>query len=62
MLKPLGDFNVYKEYGRIYVDLDGYDYEEIDLFCFRLWRSWTRLFALCPKTPRSNGSNRGNRT
>lgn len=28
-LKPIGKFNVYKEYGRIYVDLDGYDYEEI---------------------------------
>ena len=23
MLKPIGKFNVYKEYGRIYVDLDG---------------------------------------
>jgi len=29
MLKPLGDFNVYKEYGRIYVDLEDYDYEEV---------------------------------
>ena len=29
ILKPIGKFNVYKEYGRIYVDLDGYDYEEI---------------------------------
>ena len=26
MLKPLGDFNVYKEYGRIYVDLEDYDF------------------------------------
>lgn len=29
ILKPIGKFNVYKEYGRIYVDLDGYDYEEV---------------------------------
>lgn len=31
MLKSIGDFNVYKEYGRIYVDLGEYkeDYEEI---------------------------------
>lgn len=29
MLKPIGKFNVYKEYGRIYVDLEDYDYEEI---------------------------------
>ena len=29
ILKPIGKFNVYKEYGRIYVDLDGYDHEEI---------------------------------
>lgn len=29
ILKPIGKFNLYKEYGRIYVDLDGYDYEEI---------------------------------
>lgn len=29
MLKPIGDFNVYKEYGRIYVDLEDYDYEEV---------------------------------
>ena len=29
MLKPLGNFNVYKEYGRIYVDLEDYDYEEV---------------------------------
>ena len=29
ILKPRGKFNVYKEYGRIYVDLDGYDYEEV---------------------------------
>lgn len=29
MLKPIGTFNVYKEYGRIYVDLEDYDYEEI---------------------------------
>ena len=29
MLKPIGRFNVYKEYGRIYVDLEDYDYEEI---------------------------------
>ena len=29
MLKPLGDSNVYKEYGRIYVDLEDYDYEEV---------------------------------
>lgn len=29
MLKPLGDFRVYKEYGRIYVDLEDYDYEEV---------------------------------
>ena len=29
ILKPIGKFNVYKEYGRIYGDLDGYDYEEV---------------------------------
>lgn len=29
ILKPLGDFKVYKEYGRIYVDLEDYDYEEV---------------------------------
>ena len=29
ILKPIGKFNVYKDYGRIYVDLDGYDYEEV---------------------------------
>ena len=29
MLKPIGRFNVYKEYGRIYVDLEDYDYEEV---------------------------------
>ncbi|MGL6105423.1 tRNA uracil 4-sulfurtransferase ThiI [Romboutsia sp.] len=29
MLKPLGNFNVYKEFGRIYVDLEDYDYEEV---------------------------------
>ncbi|MCC0672073.1 tRNA 4-thiouridine(8) synthase ThiI [Clostridioides sp. ES-S-0145-01] len=29
MLKPIGKFNVYKEYGRIYVDLEDYDYEEV---------------------------------
>lgn len=29
ILKPIGKFNVNKEYGRIYVDLDGYDYEEV---------------------------------
>ena len=29
MLKPIGDFKVYKEYGRIYVDLEDYDCEEV---------------------------------
>ncbi|MDR0880037.1 MAG: tRNA 4-thiouridine(8) synthase ThiI [Clostridioides sp.] len=29
MLRPIGNFNVYKEYGRIYVDLEDYDYEEV---------------------------------
>lgn len=29
ILKPLGDFKVYKEYGRMYVDLEDYDYEEV---------------------------------
>ncbi|MCA0684702.1 tRNA 4-thiouridine(8) synthase ThiI [Clostridioides difficile] len=29
MLKPIGRFNVYKEYGRIYVDSEDYDYEEV---------------------------------
>ena len=29
MLNPIGRFNVYKEYGRIYVDLEDYDYEEV---------------------------------
>ena len=28
MLKPLGKFDVYKEYGRVYVELGDYDYEE----------------------------------
>lgn len=29
MLKPIGKFDVYKEYGRIYVNLEDYDYEEV---------------------------------
>lgn len=29
ILKPIGNFSVYKEYGRIYVDLEDYDYEEV---------------------------------
>ena len=29
ILKPLGDFKAYKEYGRMYVDLEDYDYEEV---------------------------------
>ncbi|HSQ90528.1 tRNA uracil 4-sulfurtransferase ThiI [Romboutsia sp.] len=29
ILKPIGKFNVYKEYGRIYVDLEDFDYEEV---------------------------------
>lgn len=29
ILKPLGKFDVYKEYGRIYINLDDYDYEEV---------------------------------
>ena len=29
ILKPIGKFNVYKEYGRIYVELDRYFYEEV---------------------------------
>ena len=29
MLKPLGEYNVYKEYGRIYVDLNDDNYEEV---------------------------------
>ncbi|MFI3210042.1 MAG: tRNA uracil 4-sulfurtransferase ThiI [Peptostreptococcaceae bacterium] len=29
MLKPLGAFKVYKEFGRIYIDLEDYDYEEV---------------------------------
>lgn len=29
MLKPIGDFKVYKEYGRIYIDLENYDCEEV---------------------------------
>jgi thiamine biosynthesis protein ThiI len=29
ILKPIGNFNVYKEYGRIYVDLEDYDVEEV---------------------------------
>ena len=29
MLKPLGEYNVYKEYGRIYVDVNDDDYEEV---------------------------------
>ncbi|HSQ34332.1 MAG TPA: tRNA uracil 4-sulfurtransferase ThiI [Peptostreptococcaceae bacterium] len=29
ILKPIGKFDVYKEYGRIYINLDDYDYEEV---------------------------------
>lgn len=29
MLKPIGDFKVYKEYGRIYIDLEDYDLDEV---------------------------------
>ncbi len=29
ILKPIGKFDVYKEYGRIYVNLEDYDYEEV---------------------------------
>lgn len=29
MLKPIDKFNVYKEYGRVYVDLGDYEYEEV---------------------------------
>lgn len=29
ILKPIGTFDVYKEYGRIYVNLEDYDYEEV---------------------------------
>lgn len=29
MLKPVDTFNVYKEYGRVYVDLGDYEYEEV---------------------------------
>ena len=29
MLKPIDKFNVYKEYGRVYVDLGDYEYDEI---------------------------------
>lgn len=29
MLKPLGEYNVYKEYGRIYVDVNDNNYEEV---------------------------------
>lgn len=29
MLKPLGEYNVYKEYGRIYVDVNDDNYEEV---------------------------------
>jgi len=29
VLKPMGKFDVYKEYGRIYINLDDYDYEEV---------------------------------
>ena len=39
ILKPIGKFNVYKEYGRIYVDLDGYDYEEV--VEEGIWYSWS---------------------
>ena len=28
MLKPIDKFNVYKEYGRVYVDLGDYEYDE----------------------------------
>ena len=29
MLKPIDKFNVYKEYGRVYVDLGDYEYDEV---------------------------------
>ena len=29
MLKPMGKFNVYKEYGRIYIDVDDTNYEAV---------------------------------
>lgn len=29
MLKPLGEYNVYKEYGRIYIDVNDDNYEEV---------------------------------
>lgn len=29
ILKPIGNLDVYKEFGRIYVNLDDYDYEEV---------------------------------
>jgi thiamine biosynthesis protein ThiI len=29
MIKHIGEFNVYKEYGRIYVDIEDYNYEEV---------------------------------
>ncbi len=29
ILKPIGKFDVYKEYGRIYVNLEDYDYEDV---------------------------------
>lgn len=42
ILKPIGKFNVYKEYGRIYVDLDGYDYEEVvEEVKKGIWYSWS---------------------
>ena len=42
ILKPIGKFNVYKEYGRIYVDLDGYDYEEVVEEVRKVfWYSWS---------------------
>ena len=31
MLKPIDKFNVYKEYGRVYVDLGDYEYDEVSI-------------------------------
>ena len=44
MLKPIDKFNVYKEYGRVYVDLGDYEYDEV-------WEEVKKVFGVvgvCP--------------
>nr|WP_314279147.1 tRNA uracil 4-sulfurtransferase ThiI [uncultured Peptostreptococcus sp.] len=48
MLKPMGQFNVYKEYGRIYIDVDDSNYEEV----IREVRKVFGLVGVCPAIKR----------